>query len=115
MTAQGEETLVDTYLAPRKQIRVDSAKNLLLGSARRAKTLPLLLWRRQGLTVDLAIGSQWKFVEHHEGGRHHICGQLSLEEGDQFCLRFGQASLVIGNHVCHQLTHVRRTFLFPDA
>ena len=61
----------------------------------------------QGLAVDLAVGGQRQGGEEDEGGRDHVLGQRSLEEGPQ--LGGGETRLLLGHDIGDQPPVVGRS------
>src|SRR4051794_1494248 len=76
MAPEREEVVVDPHTLQPKHLRKQAAQDLLL---RRARYPPhrshRLLRRRQRTTVELAVGRQWKPLQHHKRRRHHVLGK----------------------------------------
>src|SRR6476619_5022501 len=76
MTPKRKEVVVDPHTLQPKHLRKQAAQDLLL---RRARHPPhrshRLLRRRQRTTVELAVGRQWKPLQHHKRRRHHVLGK----------------------------------------
>src|SRR3954467_11196322 len=76
MTPERKEVVVDPHTLQPKHLRKQAAQDLLL---RRARYPPhrshRLLRRRQRTTVELAVGRQWKPLQHHKRRRHHVLGK----------------------------------------
>ncbi len=93
VAAQVEEVVGRPDPLEHEELRPDRGERLLDRRAGSPVGVPgaLPLRSRQGLPVHLAIGSQRKRRERHEGGRHHVVGkplaQLFSKGAAQ--LRFG--------------------------
>src|SRR3954447_3271368 len=76
MTPERKEVVVDPLTLQPKHLRKQAAQDLLL---RRARHPPhrshRLLRRRQRTTVELAVGRQWKPLQHHKRRRHRVLGK----------------------------------------
>src|SRR4029079_2178568 len=95
MTPERKEVVVDPHTLQPKHLRKQAAQDLLLRRARhptpRSHRLlppprgpppppsPRLLRRRQRTTVELAVGRQWKPLQHHKRRRHHVLGKAPTQ------------------------------------
>ncbi len=95
MAAQLEEVVVDADLVELEDPSPNARECLLDGCPRSNETFfqlrPALVWRRQRLSVELAVGSERQWLQEHEHRRYHVLRQLLLQEGTQFMSRWATA------------------------
>ena len=103
VTSQVEEIVVGADELPVQQLRPDFADGLHHGIGQPAEpaVAESVSWRRQCVTVDLAVGSEGKSGQLDEGGRDHVVGQLPLEDR-------AQAGNVQSLSWCHYVSHQLR-------
>ncbi len=85
VAAQREEVVLARDTRRAQRVGPDGGEDLLLGSLRRGVVgdrglLALAQRRGEGLAVDLAVGSEGERGEGDEEGRHHVLGQVPLDE-----------------------------------
>ncbi len=111
VAAQVEEVIERADPLHSEQLAPDARERLLHGRARRhvlrAQLGPGEVRSREGLAVDLAVGSQGQGVQGHEGRGHHVLGQLLAQEAAQ---RRQVHPRRRGHHIGHQ-TCLRRAVL----
>src|SRR5262245_25442814 len=104
MTAQLEEVIVDTYRLHTEHLTPDPRQRRLYRRLRRDESLfhgwTLRTKRRQSPAVEFAAGRQRQGLQEHESRRHHILGQLRLQEAAQ--LTALRRLLLARHHIGHQ-------------
>ena len=91
VAAEVEEIVVDTDTFDVEQLGPEFRQKLFRRRAGRCECLFQLrtraIRRGQRAAIDFAVGHQRQGIERHEDRRHHVIGQLLLEEATQLVAR----------------------------